>query len=80
MSSSALTKIAFIGTGLMGAPMAQRLLATGYSVRVWNRTPRKLERLIAAGADRVGSPAEAAGSLAQGSGRVDRIVLATRLD
>jgi len=60
MSSGALTKIAFIGTGLMGAPMTQRLLAAGYSMRVWNRTPPKLERLIAAGAVPARSPAEAA--------------------
>lgn len=60
MPSSALDQIAFIGTGLMGAPMVQRLLAAGYRVRVWNRTPSKLEHLIAAGALPTRSPAEAA--------------------
>ena len=34
-------KIAFIGVGLMGLPMAKHLLAAGYQVVVWNRTPAK---------------------------------------
>ena len=33
--------IAFLGTGLMGAPMAARLAAAAYDVRVWNRTAAK---------------------------------------
>ena len=65
MSTNGLRKIAFIGTGLMGAPMAHRLQGAGYAVRVWNRTPEKLGRLIAAGARPAESPAEAAaGALA----------------
>jgi 3-hydroxyisobutyrate dehydrogenase len=52
--------VAFIGTGLMGVPMAHRLLAAGFSVRVWNRTPDKLQELLAAGAAHAASPAEAA--------------------
>ena len=32
-------KIAFIGIGLMGLPMAKHLLAAGHQVVVWNRTP-----------------------------------------
>jgi len=55
-------QIAFIGTGLMGLPMVQRLLAAGFSVRVWNRTPEKLQGLLAAGATRAASPADAAGA------------------
>jgi 3-hydroxyisobutyrate dehydrogenase-like beta-hydroxyacid dehydrogenase len=43
-------KIAFLGIGLMGAPMARRLLAAGYEVRVWNRTAEKAQALAAAGA------------------------------
>ena len=35
--------IAFLGTGLMGAPMARRLLAAGFAVTVWNRDPSKAE-------------------------------------
>ena len=52
--------VAFIGTGLMGAPMVHRLLGAGFAVRVWNRTSNKLEPLLAAGAVRAASPAEAA--------------------
>jgi prephenate dehydrogenase len=35
------TRIAFLGTGLMGAPMALRLLSAGFAVTVWNRSPEK---------------------------------------
>jgi 3-hydroxyisobutyrate dehydrogenase-like beta-hydroxyacid dehydrogenase len=52
--------VAFIGTGLMGVPMVYRLLGAGLAVRVWNRTSNKLEPLLAAGAVRAASPAEAA--------------------
>jgi 3-hydroxyisobutyrate dehydrogenase len=44
------TKIGLIGTGLMGLPMAQRLMAAGVPLVVYNRTPEKLEPLRAAGA------------------------------
>src|SRR2546423_15579050 len=53
------TPIAFIGTGLMGAPMAQRLLGAGFSLTVWNRTRGKAEPLLAAGARWAESPADA---------------------
>jgi 2-hydroxy-3-oxopropionate reductase len=43
--------IAFLGIGLMGAPMAARLAAAGYPVRVWNRTYAKAEALRAQGAE-----------------------------
>lgn len=36
-----MTRIAFLGTGLMGAPMARRLVAAGHEVTVWNRSPAK---------------------------------------
>ncbi len=42
--------LGFIGIGLMGQPMTLRLLAAGYAVNVWNRTPDKLKTVIAAGA------------------------------
>lgn len=60
MIHNAIRQVAFIGTGLMGTPMVRRLLAAGFSVRLWNRTPEKLQGLLAAGATRAGSPAEAA--------------------
>ncbi len=43
-------KIGFIGTGLLGLPMAQRLLANQVDLVVYNRTARKLEPLRQAGA------------------------------
>lgn len=52
-------KIAFIGTGLMGAPMARRLLGAGFQVRVWNRDLSKAEALLSDGAIVAASPSEA---------------------
>jgi 3-hydroxyisobutyrate dehydrogenase len=40
----------FIGVGLMGQPMALNLARSGLPLKVWNRTPEKLEPVIAAGA------------------------------
>lgn len=51
--------IAFLGTGLMGRPMAARLLAAGYRVTVWNRTAAKTDGLVAAGAVPAATPADA---------------------
>ena len=36
-------KIAFIGTGVMGAPMAGHLAKAGHDVTVYNRTRAKAE-------------------------------------
>lgn len=44
-------KVAFLGTGLMGQPMAQRLLNANIQLIAYNRTPEKLEPLKAAGAE-----------------------------
>jgi len=38
-------KIGWIGMGRMGFPMAERLIAAGYDVSVWNRTRAKAEPL-----------------------------------
>lgn len=43
------TKIGFIGMGLMGQPMSQRLQDAGFEVAVWNRTSDKLEQLAKKG-------------------------------
>jgi 3-hydroxyisobutyrate dehydrogenase len=43
-------EIAWIGTGIMGAPMVRRLLRAGHRVRVFNRTPEKARVLVADGA------------------------------
>jgi 3-hydroxyisobutyrate dehydrogenase len=42
--------IGFIGIGLMGKPLTLRLLAAGYTVHVWNRSPEKLGDVVVAGA------------------------------
>jgi 3-hydroxyisobutyrate dehydrogenase len=49
-------RIAVLGTGIMGAPIARRLAEAGNDVRAWNRTPAKAEGLGAAVAS---TPAEA---------------------
>ena len=43
-------EIAWIGTGIMGAPMARRLLKAGHHLRVFNRSPEKARPLIDEGA------------------------------
>ncbi|WP_238011656.1 NAD(P)-dependent oxidoreductase [Dactylosporangium sp. AC04546] len=53
-------RIGWIGTGLMGAPMAGRLIEAGHQVGVHNRTRAKAEPLLALGAEWAGSVAEAA--------------------
>ncbi|MDA2813879.1 NAD(P)-dependent oxidoreductase [Nocardiopsis sp. RSe5-2] len=58
--TTAPARIAFLGLGAMGLPMARRLLAQGARVAVWNRTPAKAEPLAAEGARVAASPAEAA--------------------
>ncbi len=52
--------IAFLGTGLMGGPMARNLLKAGFTVRVWNRSAEKAQALVEHGAILAASPAEAA--------------------
>jgi 3-hydroxyisobutyrate dehydrogenase-like beta-hydroxyacid dehydrogenase len=42
--------IGFIGTGIMGFPMARHLAQAGHRVQAWNRTPEKAQRLAAFGA------------------------------
>jgi len=53
-------KIGFIGLGQMGSAMARNLVRTGHEVLVWNRSPDKAEALVAEGAKRASTPAEAA--------------------
>jgi 3-hydroxyisobutyrate dehydrogenase-like beta-hydroxyacid dehydrogenase len=61
MASPADTRVAFLGLGIMGRPMARNLLDAGFSLTVWNRTAEKAELLAAEhGADVAASPAEAA--------------------
>ncbi len=52
-------KVAFLGTGLMGLPMATCLLKNNIDLIAYNRTPEKLESLKAAGAQVTTEPREA---------------------
>ena len=54
------TKVAVLGTGIMGAAMARNLLAEGLEVRAWNRSREKAEPLEEDGAEVTDSPADAA--------------------
>lgn len=40
-----MARIGFVGTGIMGMPMAMNLLKAGHQVKVWNRTSSKAESL-----------------------------------
>jgi 3-hydroxyisobutyrate dehydrogenase-like beta-hydroxyacid dehydrogenase len=57
-----MSDVALLGTGLLGAPMALRLAATGLSVTVWNRTAARAEALRAAALEAVATPAQALGA------------------
>ena len=39
-----MSKVAFLGLGVMGFPMAGHLVSSGHEVRVWNRTSEVTER------------------------------------
>ena len=52
-------RIAWLGTGLLGRPMAARLCAAGHAVFAWNRTREKMSPLRGVGATIAGTPAEA---------------------
>jgi 3-hydroxyisobutyrate dehydrogenase len=54
------TKVAVLGTGIMGVAMARNLLAEGLEVRAWNRSREKAEPLGEDGAEVADSPADAA--------------------
>ncbi|MCR6658189.1 MAG: NAD(P)-dependent oxidoreductase [Asticcacaulis sp.] len=52
-------KVGFIGLGSMGAAIAPNLIRAGHEVSVWNRSPEKADPLVAGGALRAVTPAEA---------------------
>lgn len=54
-----MTRIAFLGLGLMGRPMAANLMKAGHELTVWNRSAGKADELVAAGAAEAATPAEA---------------------
>src|SRR5262245_17311009 len=52
-------RVGFIGIGRMGSAIAGRVLAAGYELTVWNRTPEKAAELGRDGAQVASSVAEA---------------------
>lgn len=59
-TATPLPRIAFLGIGLMGLPMATRLLQAGYPLTVWNRSAEKAAPLHALGAGIAPTPEQAA--------------------
>lgn len=56
-----MARCAFLGLGVMGAPMARHLLSAGHEVSVWNRTRARAEAFVAAHGGRLAAgPADAA--------------------
>jgi 2-hydroxy-3-oxopropionate reductase len=56
-------RVAFIGLGIMGRPMARRLMGAGFPLTVHSRSPGPIGELVAEGASKADSPAEAAASV-----------------
>jgi 3-hydroxyisobutyrate dehydrogenase len=52
-------RVTFLGTGIMGAPMARHIAEAGHDVTVWNRTADKARPLADAGARVAADPAAA---------------------
>lgn len=77
----AITRVGFIGLGIMGAPMAANLLRAGFDVTVWNRSPSRTQPLLEAGANGADSPAGVAAaaevtlSCVTNSGDVEEVAL-----
>jgi 3-hydroxyisobutyrate dehydrogenase len=60
MSETQKMRIGWIGTGVMGAPMAMHVLEAGHQLTVHTRTRRKAALLLQRGAAWASDPAEAA--------------------
>ena len=54
-----MTRIAFIGLGIMGLPMASNLVKAGYDVTGFNRSQEAIDKLVAAGGTGATSIADA---------------------
>jgi 6-phosphogluconate dehydrogenase (decarboxylating) len=51
--------VSVLGTGMLGTALARALLQAGHRVTIWNRTASKVDALVASGATRALTPAEA---------------------
>ncbi|MBC7405096.1 MAG: NAD(P)-dependent oxidoreductase [Cytophaga sp.] len=58
-------RLAFLGLGLMGKPMASRLFAAGYHLTVWNRTRHKAQTFVDLGVTVAETPACAVNSMGE---------------
>ena len=56
--TAARPRLGYIGLGLMGTAMTQRLLEQGWHVTVWNLEPERVPPLVAAGAVAAATPAD----------------------
>jgi 3-hydroxyisobutyrate dehydrogenase-like beta-hydroxyacid dehydrogenase len=54
-----MSRVGFLGLGVLGRPMAERLIQAGHQVVVWNRTAEKTGALVEAGASAATSAAAA---------------------
>ncbi|GAA1055074.1 putative oxidoreductase [Agromyces luteolus] len=54
-----MTTLGFLGLGTMGSGMARRLVDEGHAVLAWNRSPAAVDELVAAGAERAATAADA---------------------
>jgi 3-hydroxyisobutyrate dehydrogenase len=53
-------KLGYLGLGMMGFPMARRLVDAGYDVTIWNRSSGKAAALLEAGATLASAPRDVA--------------------
>ena len=63
-----MARIAFVGLGVMGAPMARHLAGAGHALIVHNRSPHKAEAWVAA------NGGEAAASVAEAAAEADAVI------
>src|SRR3954465_13836704 len=57
-----MAKVAFLGLGVMGYPMARHLKAKGHDVTVYNRTTPKAEKWVAENGGGMGATPRPAGT------------------
>src|ERR1700744_1728567 len=55
-------RLGYLGLGMMGIPMARRLVSAGFEVAVWNRSADKAKPLVEAGAKLAADPGSVAKS------------------
>jgi len=52
--------VGFVGLGIMGQGMVRNLLKAGFEVNIWNRTAKRMDPLVEAGAKKTDSPSDLA--------------------